>query len=955
MKKAVKYGLFLPVFLLVVMSLGIPTNADDTYYSSLTNTESGQTLASELHSITSNTHTNQLTYDGLWDAYYTTDVLPGVGIIWDIYSDCIFRVGTDQDKGNHSEEGERYNREHTVPQSWFNKKSPMVADAHHIFATDAVVNGKRSNYPFGEVSSASYTSNNGGKLGNSSFSGYSGTVFEPIDEYKGDIARAYMYMAIRYSNVLGSWSNGSDVVFTSSYPYLTDYAKNIFTKWAHEDPVSDKEYIRNEAIYEIQHNRNPFIDHPEYADVIWPNNYSDSVTNTAYNKTDVINSINQLTSSSTDNLVYLTYEKYCRLNTSDKGLVTNASNLFSIVESKSNTNVDLDIYWEGIISRGGSLTVDTDKVKSVISLINTLPDTITLENEELVNQVNSSYLTLNSLEKAEVTNYSKLSNALLTIDTIKNTEKINEVISLINTLPDSITLENEELVNQIKAKYDALSSISKSQVTNYSKLESAINTIEALSVKTFELVTDDSTLNVNDEIIIVATSYNKAIGGAVSNYYRAGVDVTVDDAEIIISKSNSTNVFTLTTGEASGSFGLYNGTEYLSASSSYANLVGKNELDSLASWTISIDSNANSTITSTGNTTNNIIIYDNGHSDFTSKNTIPSYGKVKIYKNINSNNSNVEKTAYEKFEALSTKSSMKFNYSKTVEESEGISGYSLLTSVDGLVDGAEIIITNNASNNAFGTLSNNVGQTVSVLATDNTITNISNALVFTVVVNSDSTISLMNNNKYLSSTSAKKVSFVNSIGDSAKWTFVYTNGSFTVTNVGNTSLILQYNNSSPRFTTYTSAQQSIKIYKANGKSSQTSYSYSNVALRYGAFMDLSLYDELLESGNDVSFGVALSLDNTNFANYLCTPARVDYAGAKDISENGNYYQYSVIFNVPESKYETKVYAKAYVTIDGTTYYMKSASYSIKDLASYYITNANALSLCEEALAALGGF
>ena len=119
----------------------------------------------------------------MWTAYKTTDVRPGTNKIWDMYSNCNYTAGSSQ-CGNYSGEGNCYNREHTVPQSWFNEASPMKSDVFHVIPTDGYVNGWRSNYPFGEVSSATKTSSNGCKLGPSSVSGISGTVFEPIDEYK---------------------------------------------------------------------------------------------------------------------------------------------------------------------------------------------------------------------------------------------------------------------------------------------------------------------------------------------------------------------------------------------------------------------------------------------------------------------------------------------------------------------------------------------------------------------------------------------------------------------------------------------------------------------------------------------------------------------------------------------------------------------------------------------------
>ena len=271
------YKLYITI-LLFVMSLFCVLSVDgtkaeaasyDSYYSSV-DTSSGKNLINSLRTIISTGHST-LSYSGLWDAYKTTDLKPGTNYIWDMYSNHNFTVGTDQ-AGNFSKEGDKYNREHSVPKSWFNDETPMHNDLFHVYPTDGYVNGKRSNYPFGETNSPTYTSGNGSKLGSSSFSGYSGTVFEPIDEYKGDFARTYFYMATRYNsegnNTFDHTSQGK-AVFTSSYPYLTTYAINLFTKWHLQDPVSEKEINRNDAVQAKQHNRNPYIDHPEYVNVIW--------------------------------------------------------------------------------------------------------------------------------------------------------------------------------------------------------------------------------------------------------------------------------------------------------------------------------------------------------------------------------------------------------------------------------------------------------------------------------------------------------------------------------------------------------------------------------------------------------------------------------------------------------------------------------------------------------------
>jgi len=207
-------------------------------------------------------------YNGLWTAYGTTDINPANGKIWDMYSNCSFTLSVDQNRGTTGPECTNYNREHSIPQSWFNEASPMVSDAFHVYPTDSKVNGIRSNYPFGEVGSASTTTGNGSKLGSSNFPSFSGTVFEPINEYKGDFARTYFYMATCYAGKCESWSGG---VFGNQNLGLTAYGKEIFLKWHRLDPVSTKETNRNNAVEKIQDNRNPFIDYPELAEYIWGN------------------------------------------------------------------------------------------------------------------------------------------------------------------------------------------------------------------------------------------------------------------------------------------------------------------------------------------------------------------------------------------------------------------------------------------------------------------------------------------------------------------------------------------------------------------------------------------------------------------------------------------------------------------------------------------------------------
>lgn len=258
----------LVLFLSLSFALFVSAQAPSDYYNSA-NGLTGNQLKLALHNIIKN-HTS-LAYGETADAFWSTDN-KGNGIVWDMYSDrpngnppYTYHLGQDQ-CGQYYNEGDCYNREHSWPQSWFNDQNTPRCDMHHIFPTDGFVNNKRGNNPFGEVRSASWTSRNGSKLGTCKTAGYSEVVFEPIDAYKGDFARAMMYMSVRYYGEDAAWSS-SDMTTKSE---IKPWAIKMLMRWNEQDPVSQKEIDRNNVIYkDYQHNRNPFVDHPEYARMIW--------------------------------------------------------------------------------------------------------------------------------------------------------------------------------------------------------------------------------------------------------------------------------------------------------------------------------------------------------------------------------------------------------------------------------------------------------------------------------------------------------------------------------------------------------------------------------------------------------------------------------------------------------------------------------------------------------------
>lgn len=241
--------------------------APANYYTSCEN-KGGKTLLSSLHDVMG-AHTN-VGYDGLWEVYETSDVRTN-GKVWDMYSTKEWTVGQER-CGNYKYVGDCINREHSFPKSWFGDGSPMVSDAFHIYPTDGKVNGQRSNYAYGECANGTTLPSNGnvkalGKLGTCTFPGYTGKVFEPDDEYKGDFARSYFYMAACYYDKIAGWS--SDMLAGNNFPAFKSWAVDLLLKWHRQDPVSEKETRRNDAVYAYQRNRNPFIDHPEMVEYIW--------------------------------------------------------------------------------------------------------------------------------------------------------------------------------------------------------------------------------------------------------------------------------------------------------------------------------------------------------------------------------------------------------------------------------------------------------------------------------------------------------------------------------------------------------------------------------------------------------------------------------------------------------------------------------------------------------------
>ncbi len=283
---------------LVLCSLNLLAQAPNGYYEGATG-KRGAALKTALHSIIKG-HTVRK-YNDLWKDFQSTDARPD-GKVWDMYSNIPQDFSNPHSVPKGGQEGSAYNREHSFPKSWFRQQpgSPMYTDLFHLIPTDASINSLRGNFPYGETRNPKKTSNGGfSKFGPCNPEiGYTGNVFEPNDEYKGDLARHYFYMATRYEDLIASWdTEAAPMLGGNRYPAYSAWAIKMLLRWAKEDPVSKKEIDRNNAVYKIQKNRNPFVDFPGLEQYVWgadtltifnPDSYASPGGSTPPNKPDTV-------------------------------------------------------------------------------------------------------------------------------------------------------------------------------------------------------------------------------------------------------------------------------------------------------------------------------------------------------------------------------------------------------------------------------------------------------------------------------------------------------------------------------------------------------------------------------------------------------------------------------------------------------------------------------------------
>ena len=250
------------IFLLLLV---VCATAQKEYYTSVDGVKGGAELKTALHKLIKN-H-KKISYgkgeEKTWGAFYTTDAVieNGKRRVLDMYS------AEKRYFGSKGSAVDGMNIEHSVAKSWWGgNQNNAYCDIHHLNPSDQNANSRKSNYPLGELTSVSWD-NGVTFVGKAMVDGKSQNAYEPCDEYKGDFARVFMYMFTCYQDLTWeyTWMNYEK----SAYPTLKPWAVELLLKWHEQDPVSEKEVNRNNAVYAVQGNRNPYVDYPQLADYVW--------------------------------------------------------------------------------------------------------------------------------------------------------------------------------------------------------------------------------------------------------------------------------------------------------------------------------------------------------------------------------------------------------------------------------------------------------------------------------------------------------------------------------------------------------------------------------------------------------------------------------------------------------------------------------------------------------------
>ena len=586
--------------------------AQAEYYTSIDGTKGGAALKTALYNLIKN-H-KQISYgsgtSSTWGAFYTTDAVieNGQRRVLDMYSNEKRYFGS---KGSAVS---GMNIEHSVAKSWWGGgKNNAYCDLHHLNPSDQNANSRKSNYPLGELTSVSWD-NGVTFVGKANIDGSSQNAYEPCDEYKGDFARTFMYMFTCYQDLTWeyTWMNYEN----STYPTLKPWAVELLLKWHKQDPVSEKEVNRNNAVHAVQGNRNPYIDYPQLADYVWGDsiNYTfhlngdvEGGTGDDKPETDIPDGYDLKLFEDFEESPYLFkpvecdfpwhFEYQCGEVTSyDNNDVANDAESWLVSDPMDFTkDNNAKITFDYVIRY-----CTADKVKDYNQLL--------ISRDFTGNIADATWEVIDFNAVQNTSDWTKTSTGEIAIpDTYMGDKSVVIAFKYIGTSAQAGTFEVDNVKVIAAEGTNDGNTGNEGNGDEDDENEDTIGNGGNFTDGSFTLVTDAALLTAGDSIVI---AYENFAMGASAGNYRYRTDITVNNGRITYFAEDVQKIV-IENGVVEGTFAFNVGDGYLAATSTSKNYVATAEtLDANGSWSITIDSNALAVITAQGDKTRNILQYN---------------------------------------------------------------------------------------------------------------------------------------------------------------------------------------------------------------------------------------------------------------------------------------------------------------------------------------------------------
>ena len=586
--------------------------AQAEYYTSIDGTKGGAALKTALYNLIKNHQ--QISYgsgtSSTWGAFYTTDAVieNGQRRVLDMYSNEKRYFGS---KGSAVS---GMNIEHSVAKSWWGGgKNNAYCDLHHLNPSDQNANSRKSNYPLGELTSVSWD-NGVTFVGKANIDGSSQNAYEPCDEYKGDFARTFMYMFTCYQDLTWeyTWMNYEN----STYPTLKPWAVELLLKWHKQDPVSEKEVNRNNAVHAVQGNRNPYIDYPQLADYVWGDsiNYTfhlngDVEDGTGNDKpeTDIPDGYDLKLFEDFEEAPYQFkpiecdfpwhFEYQCGEVTSyDDNDVANDAESWLVSDPMDFTkDNNAKITFDYVIRY-----CTADKVKDYNQLL--------ISRDFTGNIADATWEVIDFNAVQNTSDWTKTSTGEIAIpDTYMGDKSVVIAFKYIGTSVQAGTFEVDNVKVIAAEGTNDGNTGNEGNGDEDDENEDTIGNGGNFTDGSFTLVTDAALLTAGDSIVI---AYENFAMGASAGNYRYKTDITVSNGRITYFAEDVQKIV-IENGVVDGTYAFNVGDGYLAATSTSKNYVATAEtLDANGSWRITIEGEALAVITAQGDKTRNILQYN---------------------------------------------------------------------------------------------------------------------------------------------------------------------------------------------------------------------------------------------------------------------------------------------------------------------------------------------------------